>query len=69
MLLLVGIQLTKFAGDIKLHESPIMALTAGLSLVTNMAIGFVSAVAVYQALKRWGRGNKYISWITRNGDK
>jgi len=69
MLLLVGIQLTKFAGDIKIREIPMMALTAGLSLLTNMAIGFVSAIAVYQALSRWGRGNKYISWIAGNVDK
>ena len=69
MLLLVGIQLTKFARDIKLREGPMMALTAALSLVTNMAIGFVAAVAVYQALSRWGKGNRYISWIAGNGDK
>lgn len=69
MLLLVGIELTKFARDIKLREGPIMALTAGLSLATNMAIGFVSAVVLYQALKRWGKGNKYISWIAGDGVK
>ncbi|MFC2009508.1 putative sulfate/molybdate transporter, partial [Chloroflexota bacterium] len=69
MLILVGIQLTKFAGDIKIREIPMLVLTAGLSLVTNMAIGFVSAIVVYQALSRWGRENKYISWIVGNGDK
>ncbi len=63
MLLLVGIELTKFARDIKLRETPIMALTIGLSLLANMAIGYVVAVGVYHTLRRWGRGKKYISWI------
>jgi xanthine/uracil/vitamin C permease (AzgA family) len=63
MLIMVGIELTKFVRDIKLHETPIMALTAGLSLLTNMAIGFVAAVAVWHALRRWGRGKRYADWI------
>ena len=62
MLLLVGIQLTKFATDIKPRQITIMALTVGLSLVTNMAIGFVVAVGAYHALRRWGRGKKYVDW-------
>jgi predicted benzoate:H+ symporter BenE len=63
MLLLVGIELTKFVRDIKLRETPIMALTIGLSLLANMAIGYVVAVGVYHAIRRWGRGNKYTSYI------
>ena len=60
MLLLVGIELVKFARDIKLKEIAIIALTVGLSLATNMAIGFVVAVVAYHALRRWGKGKKYI---------
>jgi MFS superfamily sulfate permease-like transporter len=63
MMLLVGIELTKFARDVRLPEAPIMALTAGLSLATNMAIGFVAGVLVYQAARRWGKGNRCLSWI------
>jgi len=63
MLIMVGIELTRFVRDIKIHETPMMALTACLSLLTNMAIGFVVAVAVWHALRRWGRGNRYVGWI------
>jgi predicted benzoate:H+ symporter BenE len=37
MLLLVGVELTKFVRDIRRNELIIMILTAGLSLATNMA--------------------------------
>jgi len=60
MLLLVGIELTKFARDIRKNELLIMALTAGVSLVTNMAIGFVSAIVVYYAFRKWKPANKYL---------
>ena len=63
MLLLVGIELTKFVRDIKLRETPIMAMTIGLSLLANMAIGYVVAVGVYHTIRRWGRGNKYTGYI------
>jgi predicted benzoate:H+ symporter BenE len=63
MMLLVGIELTKFVRDIKLRETPVMALTVALSLLVNMAVGFVAAVGVYHALRRWGRGKKYIGWM------
>jgi len=63
MLIMVGIELTRFVRDIKLHETPMMALTAGLSLLTNMAIGFMAAVAVWHALRRWGRDNRYVDWM------
>ncbi len=69
MLILVGIELTKFAWSIKLRETPIMALTAVVSLVTNMALGFVIAMAVYHVLARWGKGKKYIGWVVSNKDK
>lgn len=61
MLLLVGVQLTKFARDIKKNELIIMALTVGLSLATNMAIGFVVAVIAYHSLKKWKATGKYVA--------
>ncbi len=63
MLLLVGIQLTGFARDIKLRELPIMGLVAVLALLTNMAVGFIVALGVFHAVRRWGRRNRYLSWI------
>ena len=61
MMFLAGLQLTKFAGDIKKQEIAIMAVTAVLSLLTNMTIGFVVAVITYHALRRWKLVAKYIS--------
>jgi len=63
MLLLVGIQLTGFARNIKSRELPIMALVTALSLLTNMAIGFIVALLVFHAIRRWGKDNKYLSWM------
>ena len=63
MLFLVGIELTKFARDIKLNETPIKVLTVVLSLLTNMAIGFVVALLVFHGMRRFGRGRKYIDWM------
>lgn len=63
MLLLVGIQLTGFIRKIKLAETPIMALTVAVSLLTNMAIGFVVAAGIYHILRKWGRDNKYLGWM------
>ncbi len=63
MLLLVGIQLTGFARDLKLRELPIMGLVAVLALLTNMAIGFIVALGVFHAIRRWGKRNRYLSWI------
>ena len=56
MLFLVGIELAKFVKDVKPREIPIMVLTTGLALVTNMAVGFVVAVGIYHALHWWGKG-------------
>ena len=63
MMLLVGIELTKFVRDIKLQETPIMAVTAGLALAVNMGVGFAAAVGGYHILRRWGSGKKYIGWM------
>jgi len=60
MLLLVGIQLTKFVRDIKPRETPIMVLTVGVSLATNMALGFIVAAGTYHVLARWGKSSRYI---------
>ena len=63
MLLLVGVELTKFVRDIKKNEIFIMALTSGLSLLTNMAVGFIVAIIVYHVLRRWGSKNRYSHWL------
>jgi MFS superfamily sulfate permease-like transporter len=60
MLLLVGIELTKFVRDIRKNELIIMALTVALALLTNMAISFVVAVAAYHLLRRWHPARKYV---------
>lgn len=69
MLLLVGIELTKFVRDIKLPETPILALTVAVSLLANMAIGFVVATGVYHAIKKWGKDRRYIGWMVRTEGK
>lgn len=69
MLLLVGIELTKFVRHMRLNETPILALTVVVSLLANMAIGFVVAVGVYHILRKWGRDKKYIGWMVRTEDK
>jgi len=60
MLLLVGVQLTGFVRDIRKNELIIMALTAGVSLATNMAIGFVVAIAVHHAFRKWKSASEYL---------
>jgi MFS superfamily sulfate permease-like transporter len=61
MMFLAGIQLTKFITDIRRNELIIMALTAGVSLLANMAVGFVVAMVAYHAFKKWQPVAKYIS--------
>ncbi len=69
MLLLVGIELTKFVKDIKLQETPILALTVVVSLLANMAIGFVVAVGVYHIIRKWGKDKRYLGWMVRTEGK
>jgi len=69
MLLLVGIELIKFVRNIRLPETPILTLTVVVSLLTNMAIGFVVAVGIYHILRKWGRDRRYIGWIVGTEDK
>jgi len=48
MMFMVGIELTKFAKDIRLNEDLIpMGVTLVVSLVTNMAYGFLAGLIVY----------------------
>jgi MFS superfamily sulfate permease-like transporter len=61
MLLLVGVELTKFIRDIRKNELIIMSLTAGVSLLTNMAAGFVVGLVAYHATRKWDPAAKYIS--------
>lgn len=52
MMFLVGIELTKFARDIRLSKDLIpMALTAIVSVVTNMAFGFLAGLAIYYLIR------------------
>ncbi|MFC1896957.1 putative sulfate/molybdate transporter [Chloroflexota bacterium] len=60
MMFLAGLQLTKFARDIKKREIVIITVTVAVSLLANMAIGFVVAVITYHALRRWKLVAKYI---------
>lgn len=52
MMFLVGLELTKFVRDIKKNEILVMAVTAGLSLFFNMAVGFLSGLALHYLLER-----------------
>jgi len=61
IMFLAGLQLTKFARDIKKEKIAIITVTVVLSLLTNMTIGFVSAVVTHHALRRWKLVAKYIS--------
>ena len=49
---LVGIELTKFAKDIRLNKDLIpMAVTVIVSLATNMAYGFLVGLIVYHLIR------------------
>jgi len=69
MLLLVGIELTKHVKSIRMSETPILALTVMVSLLVNMAAGFVASVSLYHVLRKWGKNNKYLGWITKAEDE
>jgi MFS superfamily sulfate permease-like transporter len=52
MMFLVGIELTKFAKDIRLNKDLIpMAVTVIVSLATNMAYGFLAGLLVYYLIR------------------
>lgn len=62
MMFLVGIELTKFARDIRLSKDIIpMAATLIISLITNMAYGFLAGLIVYHIMVKsriWELGSK-----------
>ncbi len=57
MMLLVGVELTKFAKDVAFNRdlAP-MALTVVLALVFNMAVGFFAGLALYHLMRRIAAG-------------
>lgn len=53
MMFLVGIELAKFAKDIRLnHELIPLAVTLIVSLAANMAWGFIAGIICFHAVKR-----------------
>ncbi|MEW6608341.1 MAG: putative sulfate/molybdate transporter [bacterium] len=54
MMFLVGVELTKFAKDIHLNKDIIpLIVTIGVSLLTNMACGFLAGLIVHYLSKKW----------------
>jgi MFS superfamily sulfate permease-like transporter len=52
MMLLVGIELTRFTRDIGINKDLIpMGVTLIVSLLTNMALGFLAGLIVHNAIK------------------
>ncbi|MFH1484693.1 MAG: putative sulfate/molybdate transporter [Chloroflexota bacterium] len=52
MMLLVGIELTKFARDIRLSRELVpMGVTVAVAVFTNMAYGFLAGLAVHYAIR------------------
>jgi len=62
MMLLVGVEMVKFAKDIRWSLDLIpMAATVGVSVSSNMAFGFAAGMAVYyllQGIQKWRRGRR-----------
>lgn len=57
MMFLVGIELTKFARDIRLSKDIIpMAATLIISLITNVAYGFLAGLIVHQCVRKGKKG-------------
>lgn len=70
MMFMVGIELTKFATDIQLKKDLIpMAVTVALSLVTNMAYGFLAGLAVYHLTRFAYRKKGYCNCKTIENSK
>ena len=54
MMFLVGIELTKFARDVRPGRDLIpLLLTIAVSLLTNMAAGFAAGLAVHYGMEKW----------------
>jgi MFS superfamily sulfate permease-like transporter len=55
MLIFVSFQLVKFIKDIRIKkEIFVMLITAVLSLITNMAIGFTTGIIIFYLFKKTG---------------
>ncbi|MFC1888927.1 putative sulfate/molybdate transporter, partial [Thermodesulfobacteriota bacterium] len=53
MLLMVGIELCKFVGDVRGKENLVPLLsTVAVSLATNMALGFLTGLLIHHAIQR-----------------
>jgi MFS superfamily sulfate permease-like transporter len=55
MMFMVGIQMALPAAKLRRWPLALAALTAGLSIVTNMAVGFAVALLAAWGLRRWGK--------------
>ena len=54
MMFLVGIELTKFARDIRPGRDLIpLAGTVAVALITNMAVGFLASLAVHHGMEKF----------------
>ena len=54
MMFLVGIELTKFAKDVRMNAELIpLAITVAVSLATNMAWGFILGIGCFHILQWW----------------
>jgi len=60
MMLLVGLELVRFAKDVRFDaQLPVLAATVAAGLLTNMAVGFLAGLAMHHAvrhLKKTGSG-------------
>lgn len=69
MMFLVGIELTKFAKDIRLNKDLFpMAITVTISLATNMAYGFLVGLTVYHLTRFIFRKKGYCKCHTKATD-
>ncbi|MBN2437766.1 MAG: putative sulfate/molybdate transporter [Deltaproteobacteria bacterium] len=61
MMFLVGIELTKFARDVRPGRDLIpLVITVAVSLLANMAVGFLAGLAVHYGMEKW-RGKSFQS--------
>jgi len=65
MLLLVGIELARFATDVRLKwDVAVLCITVVVSVIANMALGFIVGVVVYHlaglVARRWRRDEREV---------
>jgi MFS superfamily sulfate permease-like transporter len=64
MMILVGIELTKFAWSAKFSIDIIpLVITVIVALLTNMAIGFISGITIHYTIKFFNGTNKRIKQL------